>query len=330
MKLNVLVTIFAFTISINSQLIAQSLKQPISVIFDTDIGPDYDDVGAITLLHALADSGECRILATMASNRYSRIAAVLDVYNTYFHRPNIPIGLVGKNGANMACGQKWDSIITLRYPHDIKNNAQAEDATSLYRKILAQQPDNSVTIITVGFLTNMANLIDSKPDQYSKLNGVELVRKKVKLLVSMAGAFPKGREYNVHVHAAASKIVAEKFPAPIIFSGVEIGFRLFTGIPLINSEIKASPVKDAFSISIPMNPDDRNGRPSWDQTAILIAVRGYQNYFNLEQGRMTVNADGSNGWDYNGKGHSFVTGKMEDNKLEDLINHLMMHQPVKR
>ena len=330
MKLNILIVIFTFIVSINSQLIAQSPKQPISVIFDTDIGPDYDDVGAITLLHALADSGECRILATMASNRYSRIAAVLDVYNTYFHRPNIPIGLVGKNGANMACGQKWDSVITLRYPHDIKNNAQAEDATSLYRKILSQQPDNSVTIITVGFLTNMANLIDSKPDQYSKLNGVELVRKKVKLLVSMAGAFPKGREYNVHVHAAASRIVAEKFSAPIIFSGVEIGFRLFTGIPLINSEIKASPVKDAFSISIPMNPDDRNGRPSWDQTAVLIAVRGYQNYFNLEQGRMTVNAEGINGWDYNGKGHSFVTGKMEDNKLEDLINHLMMHQPVKR
>ncbi len=330
MKLNVLIVIFTFIISINSQLIAQSPNKPVSVIFDTDIGPDYDDVGAITLLHALADSGECRILATMASNRYSRIASVLDVYNTYFNRPTIPIGVVGKNGANMACGQKWDSVITLRYPHDIKNNGQAEDATSLYRKILAQEPDNSVTIITVGFLTNMANLIESKPDQYSKLNGVELIRKKVKLLVSMAGAFPKGREYNVHVHAAASKIVAEKFPAPIIFSGVEIGFRLFTGIPLINSEIKGSPVKDAFSISIPMNPDDRNGRPSWDQTAVLIAVRGYQNYFNLEQGRMSVNADGSNGWDYDGKGHSFVTGKMEDNKLEDLINHLMMHQPIKR
>jgi pyrimidine-specific ribonucleoside hydrolase len=330
MKLNVLIVIFATIASINSQLIAQTPKQPVSVIFDTDIGPDYDDVGAITLLHALADSGECKILATMASNRYSRIAAVLDVFNTYFTRPAIPIGVVGKNGAIMECGQKWDSVITARYPHDIINNEQAEDATKLYRKILSQQPDKSVTIITVGFLTNMANLIESKADQYSKLNGIDLIRKKVKQLVSMAGAFPKGREYNVHVHAAASKIVAEKFPAPIIFSGVEIGMRLFTGIPLINSEIKNSPVKDVFSISIAMSNGDRNGRMSWDQTAVLIAVRGYEKYFNLEQGRMTVNPDGSNGWDFNGKGHFFVTGKMEDNKLEDLINHLMMHQPVKR
>jgi hypothetical protein len=28
------------------------------VIFDTDMGPDYDDVGAIALLHAFADSGK--------------------------------------------------------------------------------------------------------------------------------------------------------------------------------------------------------------------------------------------------------------------------------
>ena len=41
---------------------------PVSVIFDTDMGPDYDDVGALALLHALADSGEVRILATVSSN----------------------------------------------------------------------------------------------------------------------------------------------------------------------------------------------------------------------------------------------------------------------
>src|SRR5579872_4101739 len=67
--------------------------KPIPVIFDTDIGPDYDDVGAITLLHAFADSGKVRILATMASNKYEGIAAVIDVFNTYFKKPNIPIGV---------------------------------------------------------------------------------------------------------------------------------------------------------------------------------------------------------------------------------------------
>ena len=330
MKTTLCIILLSLSFCLNLHLVAQSKKQPVAVIFDTDIGPDYDDVGAITLLHALADSGECKILATMASNRYSRIAAVIDVFNTYFKRPNIPIGLAGKNGVNIGCGQKWDSIITAKYPHAIKNNEQVKDATLLYREILSKQPDHSVTIITVGFLTNMANLLESKPDKYSNLNGVELVRKKVKQLVAMAGAFPKGSEFNVNRHPAASMITADNFPVPIIFSGVEIGMRLFTGLPLINSEIKNSPVKDVFAISIPMSNEDRNGRKSWDQTAVLIAVRGYDKYFNIESGRMICNADGSNTWDFNGKGHYFVTGKMEDNKLEDLINHLMMHQPVKK
>ena len=40
------------------------------VIFDTDMGPDFDDVGAIAVLHALADGGECEILATLSCNSY--------------------------------------------------------------------------------------------------------------------------------------------------------------------------------------------------------------------------------------------------------------------
>ena len=64
------------------------------VIFDTDFGPDYDDVGAITLLHSFADSGWVQILATMASSRHQNAAAAINVFNTYFNRPEIPIGVV--------------------------------------------------------------------------------------------------------------------------------------------------------------------------------------------------------------------------------------------
>jgi len=41
-------------------------------------------------------------------------------------------------------------------------------------------------------MTNIANLLQSKPDKYSDLNGVELVNKKVKRWVCMAGIFPEG------------------------------------------------------------------------------------------------------------------------------------------
>ena len=71
--------------SVSSQ--AQKTK-PFPVIFDSDMGPDYDDVGAIALLHAFADSGYIKILATVASTKYEGVAAVFNVLNTYFKRPD--------------------------------------------------------------------------------------------------------------------------------------------------------------------------------------------------------------------------------------------------
>ncbi|MFR4236854.1 MAG: hypothetical protein ACLT1W_11875 [Alistipes onderdonkii] len=56
-------------------------RRPVSLIFDTDMGPDYDDVGRWPL-HALADSGEVDILATVSSNRLETTVPCIDVLNT--------------------------------------------------------------------------------------------------------------------------------------------------------------------------------------------------------------------------------------------------------
>jgi len=146
-------------------------RQPVPVIFDTDMGPDYDDVGAITILHALADSGQARILATIASTNYPKVAAVLSVLNTYFGRPNLLIGAPKGKAITDKDTQHWSDTITARYPHAVQSNADVPDAVALYRQLLAKQPDRSVTIISVGFLTNLANLLASKSDQYSPLPG---------------------------------------------------------------------------------------------------------------------------------------------------------------
>src|SRR6266545_2578784 len=85
---------------------AQKKSNPVAVIFDSDIGPD-DDVGAITLLHAFADKGEAKILATVASNKYPNAAAVLNVFNTYFKRPDLPVGVPKGEAINMSDKQHW-------------------------------------------------------------------------------------------------------------------------------------------------------------------------------------------------------------------------------
>ncbi|MNL23544.1 Inosine-uridine preferring nucleoside hydrolase [compost metagenome] len=138
------------------------------------MGPDYDDVGAIAMLHAYADSNYVNILGTIASTRYEGVASVLDAFNTYYNKPNIPVG-VPKDALNRRDWQFWTDTVTIKYPHKIKKNNAAYDAIELYRKLLASQPDNSVTILTVGFFSNISNLLKSKPDQYSRLNGKELI-----------------------------------------------------------------------------------------------------------------------------------------------------------
>jgi inosine-uridine nucleoside N-ribohydrolase len=308
----------------------QHTNKPVSIIFDSDIGPDYDDVGAITMLHVMEEKGEAQILATVASNQYEGIAAVLNVFNTYFSRPDIPIGVPKGKGVNLSDTQHWTDTILARYPHKIHFNKEVPDAVEVYRKVLATRPDHSVTIITVGFLTNLANLLNSHSDKYSALSGKELIKKKVKLLVSMAGKYPSGYEFNIMKDAIASKEALENWPTPVIYSGFEIGEKIKTGLPLIhNNTIHDSPTKDVFRICITTTPEDSAGRMSWDETAVLVAVKGYQPYYTLHPGKIIVATDGSNSWDEKKKSQYYLVEKESTKKMEDIINHLIMQQPKK-
>ena len=288
------------------------------------MGPDYDDVGAITVLHNFADQGKVNILATIASTRYDGVAAVLNVFNTYFKRPDIPIGVVGNNGLLLKDFQHWTDTVVSRYPHKITSNSEVMKAVDLYRQLLSQAKDTSITIITVGFFTNIADLLKSAPDKYSNLPGSELVKKKVKELYSMAGRFPSGKEFNVDRDPPSSIYVFNHWPRPVYLSGFEIGEKIFTGIPLVNSTIEGSPVKDVYRISTALSKEDHNGRKSWDQTAVLIAVDGIDKYYTVKEGRMIVAEDGSNTWDINKKGHYRIIEKLPVQDVTDLINKLMM------
>ena len=312
----------------------QSLKKeikPVKIIFDTDLGPDYDDVGALAFLNAMADSGKVEILATVASNKHELVAPSINVINTYFGRSELPVGAPKSAGVDLGSSQHWADSIVEKYPHSIKSTSEVADAVEIYRKILNNEPDNSVTIITVGFLTNLSNLLRSKPDNFSNLSGKDLVIRKVKRLVSMAGRFPEGKEFNIFKDSTASKFVFENWPGEVIFSGFEIGAQIHTGLKLIKSDLKNSPVKDVFRISIPLSEEDRNGRMSWDETAVLIGVYGTDGFFDTVRGQIIVNADGSNTWKNSTDGkQSFVKMKMPVPQISDFIEARIMHVPIKK
>jgi inosine-uridine nucleoside N-ribohydrolase len=298
---------------------------PVKIIFDSDMGPDYDDVGALTMLHAFADSGQAEILATMASNRYALVAPSMDVINTYFGRPTIPIGSPKTHGVNIGCSQHWTDSLATNFPHKLDSTAKAQDAVLLYRQILASQPDTSVVIVTVGFLTNLNDLLLSQPDNISTLTGKDLVVKKVKRWVAMAGKFPEGWEFNVKEDSVSSKYVFDNWPTQVILSGFEIGDKIITGKALINSNLK-SPAKLAYKIAMNFSMEDKSGRQSWDQTAVLTAVKGVDFAFTQVRGQMVAEPSGYNKWNKQDNGnHSYLVFKKTPDEVTKLIESYMMH-----
>ena len=64
------------------------------------------------------------------------------------------------------------------------------EATAAYRKVLSEADDHSVVISAIGFATNLAALLQTSPDDYSSLNGYDLVALKVKQVVWQGGWYP--------------------------------------------------------------------------------------------------------------------------------------------
>lgn len=309
-------------------------EAPVKLILDTDLGPDFDDVGAMALMYALADSGQVEVLATISSNKDENVVPCLEVINTYFNHANMPVGAPkSEGGASLTTWhkKKWTEELPATYAHKTAKTSDAPDAVKVYRQVLSAQPDSSVVVCTVGFFTNLKDLLLSEADEYSSLSGSELVAKKVKRLVSMAGNFLEGREFNVFCDAQASRVVAEQWPTEIVFSGFEIGKEILTGTKLIVAEnITNSPVKDAYSLCLAEG--DKNGRMSWDHTAVLVSIKGYEPYYDVERGTFSVtNDEGANGWTPSDTGkHLRLIQRVPANEMAALIENYMMHQPVKK
>lgn len=279
-------------------LLCMGLKaEPVRFIFDTDIGNDIDDAMALALIHELMDRGEMELLAVTISKDNQYAAPMVDLINTFYGRPDIPIGVV-KDGPTPQDGKYNKPIVTATdekgnpvYPHDLKSNADAPDATQLLREILANEADQSVVFSTVGFLTNAARLLSSGPDAASDLSGLDLIKGKIRLYVMMAGAFSPERrpEYNVHIDADASREVFENWPTPIVASGFEIGLAIqypATSVERDFSYVPRHPVAEGYIHYMKMPYD----RPTWDLTAVLYAVRPDRGYFDLSYpGRISLN-----------------------------------------
>lgn len=276
-----------------------SFAQPVKIIFDTDMESDVDDVAALAMLHGFVNQGEAEILATISSSLNPWSAPTIDVINTYFGRPDIPIGNVKTKGVYR--NSKYAKILSEQYPQDIGLGENAQDATELYRKILSEQADNSVVIITVGYLTNLSKLLKSGPDKFSALNGMDLVKTKVKHYVCMGGRYPSeqdpGKFGNFKPDPEATVYVANEWPTQIIFTtGGEFSNAIPTG-KILFSDIaeKGNPISEGYKIFL--KSWNRNWHHSADLIAVYVAVKGNEPYFKkIDQGYFHIFEDGTHVW----------------------------------
>jgi len=277
--------------------------EPAAIIYDTDIGNDVDDVLALGMIHAMQSRGHCELLAVTVTKDHPLAGAFTDAINTFYGRPAIPIGTVRKGATpdqgkfnGLAAEKNADG--SPRYPHDLLSGADAPEATALLRRLLAARPDNSVSLVQVGFFTNYRRLLESQPDDISPLSGRDLIGKKVRVLSIMAGSFQTIHdnnhylEYNVVNDIPSAKVIANEWPTPVLWSGFEIGIAATYPGASIERDYQYTPhhpLKEAYCLYNPPPHD----RPTWDLTSVLAAVWPDRGFFALSSpGTVTVADDG--------------------------------------
>lgn len=310
--------------------------EPVKILFDTDMYTDYDDIGALAMLHALADAGECELLAVVQSSRGNAGLAVVEIVNRYYGRSDIPVGALhdrgvkGRGAGGFGLMEKYAGW----YRHEDAD--KAPDAVEVMRRTLAAQPDGSVVVCAVGYMTNLRALLESGPDRFSDLDGRALVSRKVKKAVIMACSYPNGNEHNSAGDWQSSEIVFRLWPTPMVFSDFQYGRTVYAGRAVSELADTMNPVKDAFKLRLPPRDqvnettyDRLAGHPSWDETAVLAAVRDVSLYFNVEHGtyRM-VGANGDDEWIGDPQSPNFrLTEKMPREEVGRVIDELMVRSP---
>lgn len=294
---------------------------PTAVIFDTDIGPDCDDAGALAVLHALANRGEAKVLAMGSCSSSEWGGPVLDAINTFYGRPDLPVGTW--KGFPIVSQSKYAEQVAKEFTHDTPSGTDLPEAWSLYRDMLTTQPDHTVTIIAVGPLNNLYELLQHNSD---------LVARKVRELVVMGGEYPYNTgatpEFNFRQGATTDRppftaYVIEHWPTPIVFSGYEIGHAIITGTCLAETSGE-NPVRRAYEIY----NGSGNGRYSYDLTAVLYAVRGLRDYWRLHHaGGNVILEDGSNIWnDDLDADQAYLVPLTDPGTMESILDDLLCNK----
>jgi hypothetical protein len=263
---------------------------------------DVDDVAALAQLHAMADRGEVELLGVMISGHNEWSAPCADAINTFYGRPDLPIGLVsGTRGIRQ--DSQYARDVAEAFPQDFAAKHEKVEAAALYRRLLAARPDGSVVIVSVGDLTNLAALLSTGPDAVSPLDGRSLAAAKVAHYVCMGSRYPAETDPsekkwgNFRTDPESTREVVENWPTMLTFTGGgDFADSLAIGREIVKLDPKVWPVSLAYQKFFEgshLGPV----RHTADSIAVLVAVRGFEPWFKVvDHGSNHIDEIGRNAW----------------------------------
>ncbi len=299
------------------------------IIIDTDIGIDCDDAAALAILFKNHLDKKCKIIGVSASTAREGSSGAIRGFLDYYGLYEIPCAKM--NHSPLKCDEKNVYAGALR--DRFKTNEAKEDAVSMMRRLLSESYEK-VTLCSIGPLSNIADLLSSDADEYSKLNGYDLVKDKVSDYYIMGGSFYGNMnhnnenetlmtEWNIEQDIDSARFVSEKCPVPMYYCPYEIGIRVKTYIP--NDK---SPVYQAMSLVSKENGEKEENftRASWDPITCMWAMGTFEDMFKLsEKGIIRINEKGQTIFEKNEKGNHYYMMVKGSNleKTEKILNDFL-------
>ncbi|MBD3242383.1 MAG: hypothetical protein GF331_17465 [Chitinivibrionales bacterium] len=307
------------------------------IILDTDIDTDCDDAGALAVLHHYHGHTRAQVLGIVCSIPLPVCAQCVRAINAWYKHDDIPIGLIdrarwqGKSSYpeyqrhRESLGAKG-MLYNEHFAADTSVPADTPEAVDLYRSLLAQQPDRSVTICSIGTLTALSALLDSPPDDVSPLTGKELIERKVRLLVTMAVAgYPHGCDgFNWRMDLPSAVNVMQHWPGPVAVQ--PIGGGVLTGQRFMAEAPPEHPVREVYRVWL--EGWGKQNRSSPDQLAVIYAVEGARELFEERTGlRISIDPQtGTNTWSgaADGPERILVGAAVDEQRLAAVVEDLMV------
>lgn len=241
-------------------------------ILDTDIGGDCDDCIALAMMAKYHREGKISLLGvTHCTSNISGAYTALSVLDWY-GAAEVPVGQTSRSGfLAEAVHERYSTPVMARFlwlKSEGFGERKFEDAVTMLRRLLAAERD--VTLVFIGPLNDMYELLISEGDGYSSLGGIELVKQSVREVIVMGGNFrnPEVGEYNIQCDLTAAKYTAENCPVPVTYCGWEAGAGIYTGKNLGKFHVN-HPVRNAYWHFF---GEQQLARDSWDPVTVYYAL----------------------------------------------------------